>query len=117
MGFLVWHYLARVAFPLLFLLSLLAFALPGSRAVNLVGGVSGIGMVVLGLTGAVLAVRLLFMGFRFACPRCQGRDTAFGMSPKKAMWLHCEKCGLFEESGLLKLKVALNEDVGETEAD
>ena len=108
MGFIAWHYLARVGFPVFMALVVAGFLLPQSGVANAVGGVGGIGVFILGACGAILAVRLLIRGFKFACPQCKGRETDFGMSQKKAMWLYCPKCGVFEESGFLKTQISHN---------
>jgi predicted RNA-binding Zn-ribbon protein involved in translation (DUF1610 family) len=108
MGFIAWHYLVRVGFPVFMALVVAGFLLPQSGVANAVGGAGGIGVFILGASGAILAVRLLIRGFKFACPQCKGRETDFGMSRKKAMWLYCPKCGVFEESGFLKTQISHN---------
>jgi DNA replicative helicase MCM subunit Mcm2 (Cdc46/Mcm family) len=63
-------------------------------------------VMVLGLTGAVLAILLLMGKFRFACPVCRQRHTqVVGSSSGGTMDLLCEQCGIFRETGPFKLKL------------
>lgn len=113
MGFIAWHYLVRIGFPVFMLLGVLGMLLPKNGVGNVVGALGGLGVFVLGATGAILAVRLLIRGFKFACPECEGRETDFGMSRKKALWLYCPRCGTFEESGFMKTKIS--HDAGDSD--
>lgn len=115
MGFVAWHYLIRMGFPVFMLLGLLGMLLPKNGVGNVVGALGGLGVFILGATGAILAVRLLIRGFKFACPQCKGRETDFGMSREKALWLYCPRCGTFEESGFMKTQIS--HDTGEAEEE
>lgn len=105
MGFIAWHYLIRIGFPLFMVLGVMGMLLPKTGLGNVVGALGGLIAVVMGATGAVLAVRLLLRGFKFACPQCNGRETELG-GRKGALWLYCPKCGLFEESGFMKTQIS-----------
>ncbi|MEZ0386631.1 MAG: hypothetical protein ACAI34_06170, partial [Verrucomicrobium sp.] len=84
---------------------IIAIFAPRNVFTNGLGAAAGMLMAFLGISGAILAIRLLFLKFHFACPKCRGRETDFGMSERKEMWLYCPQCGLFKESGFLKLKL------------
>lgn len=101
--FIVWHHLCRIVFPVLLVVAGLGFVSPNSEWLLLAGRVAGALALLLGITGAVLALAL-FGGFRFRCPQCGGKSTSFGMQ-QKCFWLNCHDCGLTEETGILKLKL------------
>ncbi|WP_050024854.1 hypothetical protein [Verrucomicrobium sp. BvORR034] len=105
MGFIAWHYLIRIGFPVFMLLGAMGMLLPKNGVGNVVGALGGLGVFILGGTGAILAVRLLIRGFKFACPQCKGRETDLGMR-KRALWLYCPRCGVFEESGFMKTQIS-----------
>jgi hypothetical protein len=106
MGFSLWNYVGRIGpIVLIPLLVVGLFAKEGS-VWALVGNVAWGVLIVLGLTGAVLALRLLFLRFRFACPRCRQRSTQFGTNREHGAWLYCEDCELvFRGGGFLKMKL------------
>ena len=103
--FTVWHYLVRIGFPVLFSILLAGFLFHQNPALAALQGLAMAALFALGLTGAVLALLLLFTRFRLRCPACHRRDTEFGASKQDGMWLACEHCGLFEETGFLKLSL------------
>lgn len=94
------------------LLGALGMLLPKDGLGNVVGALGGLGVFILGGTGAILAVRLLIRGFKFACPQCKGRETDLGMR-KRALWLYCPRCGVFEESGFMKTQIS--HDAGDSD--
>ncbi|WP_156346215.1 hypothetical protein [Verrucomicrobium spinosum] len=72
MGFIAWHCLIRMGFPVFMLLGGLGILLPKNGVGNVVGALGGLGVFILGATGAILAVRLLIRGFKFACRSARG---------------------------------------------
>lgn len=103
--FVAWHYLGRVGFLIFFPIFVASFVLPQNPHLELAGTISAIALLALGVTGALLAVLLLFTSFCLACPSCGGRQTEFGASKKDGMWILCEQCGVTSEAGFLKLRV------------
>ena len=65
-------------------------------------------VVILGLTGAVLALLILTGRFRFACPGCRQKHTHVLWSRSgRTADLKCDQCGIFRETGPFKLKLKL----------
>lgn len=100
--FILWHRICRIAFPLLFILCGVGLFLPRVPWINLVLNIAFITVCAIGATSALLILALRFFGFRFSCPQCRGKNTAFGMHEKR-FWLNCDDCGLTEETGPLNL--------------
>jgi|688.fasta_scaffold154417_3 hypothetical protein len=106
MNYRTWHLLVRWGFVVLMPMLLAGFLMPagGLRSLLMTVGVALV--MVLGLTGAVLAILLLMGKFRFACPVCRQRHTqVVGSSSGGTMDLLCEQCGIFRETGPFKLKL------------
>lgn len=102
MFFRIWYYLCFAVVPALFLVPLLAWLLGMSPA--LAAAVVLTVMVALGITGAVLAILLLFFGLRLRCPFCGQPGEVCGSSGEGLGFL-CERCGLVQGSGFLKLRL------------
>jgi hypothetical protein len=102
--FVLWHHLCRIAFPLLFIICGGSILLPREPWVILVINISYIALAALAVTSVLLTLALCFFKFRFTCPRCRSKNTAFGMHEKR-LWLNCDDCGLTEETGFLKLQL------------
>jgi hypothetical protein len=101
--FRVWYYLCVVGPPVLFPLIFLGWVFAEqSPLLALVGRTALAIFVGLGITGAILAVLLLFCGLRLRCPFCGERGDFCG-SKEAGVCLLCERCGLVQGSGFLKL--------------
>jgi uncharacterized membrane protein YeaQ/YmgE (transglycosylase-associated protein family) len=106
MNFRTWHLLMRGGFIILMPILIAGFLLPAGNIQMLLrtGGI--IGTVVLGLTGATLALLLLSGKSRFACPSCKRKETRVLWSASgRAADLLCGHCGIFRECGPLRLKL------------
>ena len=89
-----WHYLVRISPWILFPLVLAGIVFHQNPLLAAAQGLAVPAIVALGLTGAVLALLLLFTRFRLRCPACLKRDTQFGASKPDGMWL--ARCKLHE---------------------
>lgn len=107
MNFLTWHRLNRWGFLVLVPAVGAGFLLPPGPVQVALLTVGVILMVVSGVTGAVLAMLMIFGKFRFACPACGRRNTQLFQSPGRRMNLRCEPCGTFREVGLFRLQLRL----------
>jgi len=106
MGFKLWHYLGRLGGVLFIPLIVLGLFAQEDTGLGTAGRAAYLALAVLGVTGATLAILLLFTRFRFSCPSCHGRSTQFGIKKEAGMWLYCEDCDLLmREDGFLKLKL------------
>jgi hypothetical protein len=104
MSFRVWYYLCILAFPVL-VPALVCGRLAGeSRAWAVVGTAALWSLIALGVTGAVLAVLMMFCGLRMRCPFCGGSGD-FGGNREMGPTLVCDWCGLVQGSGFLKLRL------------
>lgn len=101
--FTVWHHLCRIGFPVLFVCAGLVFMSPNTGPLILLSNGAAVIITLFAITSVLLALAM-FCGFRFRCPHCGGKKTAFGMH-QKCFWLNCDDCGLTEETGVLKLKL------------
>ncbi|MBL8796148.1 MAG: hypothetical protein JNM56_19765 [Planctomycetia bacterium] len=101
MFFRVWYYLCFAGVPALILVPVVGWLLdvPPTLAANVVL----VGMVTLGVTGAVLAILLLFCGLRLRCPFCGLHGEVCGSSGEGLGFL-CDHCGLGQGTGYLKLR-------------
>jgi hypothetical protein len=105
MFFRVWYYLCVVGAPVLFLLMIFGFVFAAvSPVMALIGRVALTVMVALGITGAVVAILLLFCGLRLRCPFC-GEPGEFCGSKEEGPGFFCDHCGLVQGSGFLKLRL------------
>jgi hypothetical protein len=110
MGFVIWHYVARLALFTVFPLCVAGFFFEKGTFLHGVSQAALLLFFVLGLAGASLALLILFTPFRFACPRCRQRHTTFGSSKRDGMWLECKNCRVvIREGGFLKVGLRYEE--------
>ena len=108
MNFRIWHLLVRGGFLVVMPMLLGGFLMPagGLQAVLRITGIAS--AVILGLTGAVLAILIMAGRFRFSCPGCGQKQTHVLWSRSGGkVDLMCEQCGIFRETGPFKLKLRL----------
>jgi hypothetical protein len=120
MFFRVWYYLCIAVAPVLFVLVFVGFLFTGQSSALAVVAVAALYVLVaLGITGAILAILLLFCGLRLRCPFCGERGDFWG-DKASGPCLQCEHCGLVHGTGFLKLRLVREWENGpppETEAD
>ena len=108
MNFRTWHLLIRWGFLVMMPMLLAGFLMPAGGLQALVVAVVMASLVILGLTGAFLAILLLTGRFRFSCPGCRQKQThVLWSSSGGKVDLMCEQCGIFRETGPFKLKLRL----------
>jgi hypothetical protein len=112
MFFRIWYYLCVVGPPVLFPMIFLGFLFrESSPRLAVTGWVALSVFVGLGITGAILAVLLLFCGLRLRCPFC-GEPGDFCGSKEAGVCLLCDRCGLVQGSGFLKLRLVRQWEMG-----
>jgi hypothetical protein len=117
MFFRVWYYLCFAVCPLLFLFMFLGVVLgQASPLLALVGSIALSEFIALGISGAVLAILLLFCGLRLSCPFCDRPGEVCG-SKEDGMGFLCEHCGVIQGSGFLKLRLVRRWENGPPEDD
>ncbi|GAA5116980.1 hypothetical protein JIN84_18105 [Luteolibacter yonseiensis] len=108
MPFRLWYYLTKVGCFILFPIIVITFFMPDGGLMGRLGAAAMWLMVILGLTGAFMGVRLAFGKLRMLCPFC-GRGGRVGGDKQDGLWMVCESCGFVHGSGFLGLKIVREE--------
>jgi len=105
MFFRIWYYLCFAVAPILFLVLLVGWLFADASPILAVAAsIALVVMVILGLTGAILAILLLFCGLRLRCPFCGEPGEVCG-SKEDGLGFLCDRCGLVQGTGFLKLRL------------
>jgi hypothetical protein len=113
--FRVWYYLCFAVAPILFLLIPLGWLFTESAPLlAMASRVALVLFIALGVSGAVLGFLLLFCGLRLSCPFCGQPGEVCG-SKEDGLGLVCERCGLVQGSGFLKLRLVRQWESGPPE--
>ena len=78
---------------LLFLAVAAGMAFPADHWFSSVSGVALILLIILGVFGAVLGLKLVFGKLYFGCPQCGTRSNVLGGN-KHEMFMECPECGI-----------------------
>lgn len=104
MPFSIWHYICRIAVPVLFLASPLVFLARPDSVLQRIGIGAILVLITLGLVGGMMGLLMCIDRLRMGCPFCGQKGRVGGGSG--GLTLACPACGLVYETGFLKLRLA-----------
>ena len=101
--FVIWHYVCRVVFPIILIGYFGCFLSPENQLASTLEPYLLRSIILIAVTGGIMALLVLSTLLKFACPICKQRETGVGGSNEEGLWLDCKHCGVTHESGFLKI--------------
>lgn len=94
----------------IFILVAAGMTVPSDHWLTTVTGVATLVLIVLGIWGAALGLKLVFSTLYFGCPQCSTKSKVIGGN-KREMFMECPQCGELRLSSIFwgKLKIESTE--------